>query len=170
MMKDKKKSIREISRATRRSVSTVQRRRLRSTPKFYLFDLGVLNTLERQLRSTPDKVRRGRLFEHFIVLETDRLLRYLSTDGRAFFWRTKDGQEVDLLIEDRGVLIAAVEIKSSSVITPQYFSGLRAFADEHPSVPRYVVADVPEGFELQDLATVLPWREYLMLLDRWLRK
>jgi predicted AAA+ superfamily ATPase len=146
------------------------RRRLRSTPKFYLFDLGVLNTLERQLRSTPDKVRRGRLFEHFIVLETDRLLRYLSTDGRAFFWRTKDGQEVDLLIEDRGVLIAAVEIKSSSVITPQYFSGLRAFADEHPSVPRYVVADVPEGFELQDLATVLPWREYLMLLDRWLRK
>lgn len=146
------------------------RRRLRTTPKFYLFDLGVLNTLERQLRSTPDSVRRGRLFEHFIVLETDRLLRYLSIDGRAFFWRTKDGREVDLLIEDRGALIAAVEIKSSSVITPHYFSGLRTFAEEHPTVPRYIVADVPESFELQDLATVLPWREYLVLLDRWLRR
>ena len=146
------------------------RRRLRSTPKFYLFDLGVLNALDRQLRSSPDATRRGRLFEHLIVLETDRMLRYLSIDGRIFFWRTKDDQEVDLLIENRGELIAAVEIKSSSVITPQYFSGLRAFAEEHPTVPRYIVADVPESFQLQGLATVLPWREYLGLLNKWLRQ
>ena len=146
------------------------RRRLRSTPKFYLFDLGVLNALDRQLRSSPDATRRGRLFEHLIVLETDRMLRYLSIDGRIFFWRTKDNQEVDLLIENRGELIAAVEIKSSSVITPQYFSGLRAFAEEHPTVPRYIVADVPESFQLQGLATVLPWREYLGLLNKWLRQ
>jgi predicted AAA+ superfamily ATPase len=146
------------------------RRRLRSTPKFYLFDLGVLNALDRQLRSSPDATRRGRLFEHLIVLETDRMLRYLSVDGRIFFWRTKDDQEVDLLIENRGELIAAVEVKSSSVITPQYFSGLRAFAEEHPTVPRYIVADVPESFQLQGLATVLPWREYLRLLDDWLRQ
>ena len=146
------------------------RRRLRSTPKFYLFDLGVLNALDRQLRSSPDATRRGRLFEHLIVSETDRMLRYLSIDGRIFFWRTKDDQEVDLLIENRGELIAAVEIKSSSVITPQYFSGLRAFAEEHPTVPRYIVADVPESFQLQGLATVLPWREYLGLLNKWLRQ
>jgi predicted AAA+ superfamily ATPase len=98
------------------------------------------------------------------------MLRYLSIDGRIFFWRTKDDQEVDLLIENRGELIAAVEIKSSSVITPQYFSGLRAFAEEHPTVPRYIVADVPESFQLQGLATVLPWREYLGLLNKWLRQ
>ena len=76
----------------------------------------------------------------------------------------------NLLVSDRGELIAAVEIKSSSVITPQYFSGLRAFAEEHPTVPRYIVADVPESFQLQGLATVLPWREYLGLLNKWLRQ
>lgn len=145
------------------------RKRLRTAPKFYLFDLGVVNALERQLLSAPDVNRRGRLFEHFIVLETDRLLKYTSPDGRLFFWRTKEGQEVDLLIEKHGVLIAAIEIKSSSVITPQHLSGLRAFAEEHPNVPRYIVANAPEKFEIKDVGTVLPWRDYLKFVQRLLR-
>jgi predicted AAA+ superfamily ATPase len=153
---------------TLQAYSKSARRRLRTTPKFYLFDLGVVNALERQLRSTPDSVRRGKLFEHFIFLETYRTIKYTSSDGRCYFWRTKDGQEVDLLIENRGNLIAAVEIKSSSVITPQYFSGLRAFSDEYPHIPRYIVADVQEAFQLDNLATVLPWSEYLRLLEKWL--
>ena len=72
------------------------RRRLSHAPKFYIFDLGVLNALERQLESDPDVVRFGKLFEHFIVLETYRLARYLSPFNQVFFWRTKDGLEVDL--------------------------------------------------------------------------
>lgn len=144
------------------------RRRLRSTPKFYLFDIGVVNALERQLRSTPDVIRRGRLFEHFIILESDRLVKYLSIDGRTFFWRTKDGQEVDLLIEDRGEIIAAIEIKSSAIVTIQHLSGLRAFAEEHPKIARYVVAEVPHSYVIEGLATVLPWREYFKLLKGWI--
>lgn len=145
------------------------RKRLRVTPKFYLFDIGVLNALERQLRSEPDKNRYGRLFEHFIVLETHRLVNYLSPDGRIFFWRTKDDQEVDLLIENKGKLIAAIEIKSSTKVTKEYLSGLRSFSEEYPNVPCYAVARVPEAFNV-DSVNVLPWEKYLKELQRWLAK
>ncbi len=143
------------------------RKRLRITPKFYLFDLGVINALERQLRSEPDVNRFGRLFEHFIVLETYRLVKYLSPDGRLYFWRTKDDQEVDLLLENKGKLIAAVEIKSSTKVSRENLSGLKSFSEEYPQVPSYVVARVPEAYEL-DFVSVLPWEKYLVKLQSWL--
>ena len=143
------------------------RRRLSFSPKFYLFDIGVVNALERQLNSVPDVVRFGRLFEHFIVLETHRLVSYLSSDGRVFFWRTKDGQEVDLLLEHKGRLIAAVEIKSSERVTGEYLSALRAFRADYPDVPRYVAARVPQAYDV-DGVTVLPWERYLQGLPAWL--
>jgi predicted AAA+ superfamily ATPase len=143
------------------------KKRLRKTPKFYLFDIGVLNALERQLRSNPDVIRLGKLFEHFIILETHRLTKYLSPDGRIFYWRTKDDQEVDLLIENKGQLIAAIEIKSSKKITKEYLGSLKAFADEYPSVPRYVVSNVPENYDLDGI-TVLNWKSYLIKLEKWL--
>lgn len=143
------------------------RRQVRQTPKFYLFDIGVLNALERQLRSTPDVNRFGRLFEHLIVLETHRLVKYFSSDGRIFFWRTKDGQEVDLLIESRGQLVAAIEIKSSTKVSMEYLSGLSAFHEEHPKVPRYVVARVPKVYDLNGIQ-VLPWESYLNIVTELL--
>lgn len=143
------------------------RRRLAATPKFYLFDLGVINALERQLNSAPDVNRFGRLFEHLMVLETHRLSQYLSDDGRVFFWRTKDGQEVDLVIERRGRLIAAVEIKSSTRVTGEYLSALKAFNADYPGVPRYVAARVAQAYDLEGI-TVLPWERYLQELAGWL--
>lgn len=150
--------------AYRRSV----RRRLRVGAKFYLFDIGVLNSLERQLRSEPDVVRYGKLFEHFIVLDTYRLAKYLSGDAEIYYWRTRDDLEVDLVIEHKGKLIAAIEIKSSQRVTSEYLSGLRAFASEHPKVPCFVVARVPEPFELEGV-TVLPWERYLLEIAAMLK-
>lgn len=144
------------------------RRRLRAGSKFYLFDIGVLNALERQVRSDPDVVRRGRLFEHFIVLETHRLARYLSGDAQLYYWRTRDDLEVDLIIENRGKVIAAVEIKSSSRVTAEHLSGLHAFGEEHPQVARFVAAQVDEPFELNG-TTVLPWEKYLSEVVTWLK-
>lgn len=143
------------------------RRRLSNSPKFYLFDIGLINALEHQLRSEPDVNRFGRLFEHFIVLETHRLVRYLSSDGRIFFWRTKDGQEVDLLIEHKGKLIAAVEIKSSTKVSMEDLAALKAFNQDYPGVPRFVAARVPQAYDLHDIS-VLPWEQYLQRLLEWL--
>ena len=145
------------------------RKRLRNTPKYYLFDIGIINALERQLRSEPDVNRFGKLFEHFIILESDRLAHYLSPDARLYFWHTLDDKEVDLLIENKGKIIAAIEIKSSTKVSLNYLSGLKAFASYYPDVPRYVVARVPESYSENGI-TILTWQQYLDQLCEWLKE
>ena len=85
-----------------------------------------------------------------------------------YFWRTLDHQEVDLLIENKGKLIAAIEIKSAARVSNQYLSGLRSFATHYPGVPLYAVARVPEAYD-ENGVTVLPWEKYLSSLADWLR-
>ena len=60
------------------------RQRLVSHPKYYFFDLGVINSLTRQLTAPPDPVRFGRLFEHFVILETYSLEQYLQSQRPPF--------------------------------------------------------------------------------------
>ncbi|OHE62981.1 MAG: hypothetical protein A2Y36_11675 [Treponema sp. GWA1_62_8] len=71
---------------------------------------------------------------------------------------------MDLLIEERGRLTMAVEFKSRPTLGGADLSGLRSFHEDNPEVPCYLVCTAPEPFKL-DFAEVLPWRNYLELLD-----
>jgi len=143
------------------------RKRLVAHPKFYLFDQGVTNSLNRQLTAPPDPVRTGRLFEQWTVLETHRMLNYLGSEAGLYFWRTNHGAEVDLIIEKYGKPVAAFEIKSTSHISGNHLSGLRAFREDYPDVPLHVVAQVEHPFRLDDVL-VLPWKTYVQSLRRYL--
>ena len=143
------------------------RKRMVAHPKFYFFDLGVTNSLTRQLTAPPDPVRMGRLFEQFIILETHRLLNYLQSEAVIYFWRTNHGAEVDLLIEKHGKLIGAFEIKSTAQVTGAHLSGLRSFRQEYPQVPLQVIARVEHAYRLDEVQ-VMPWKEYLHNLKGFL--
>jgi predicted AAA+ superfamily ATPase len=86
------------------------------------------------------------LFEHFIILETRRLLSYARAEVSSCFWRTKEDEEVDLVLMRSGEPVLACEIKSSKQITPIALKGLRSFASEHPHVEAIVVAPVERSF------------------------
>jgi len=139
-------------------------KRLVSHPKFYLFDNGLTNALTHRLRGPLDSSVRGRLFEQFFIQETMRRLDYRRADASMHYWRTNNGAEVDLLIEERGRLTMAVEFKSRPTLGGADLSGLRSFHEDNPEVPCYLVCTAPEPFKL-DFAEVLPWRNYLELLD-----
>jgi predicted AAA+ superfamily ATPase len=143
------------------------RKRMVSHPKFYLFDLGVTNSLTRQMTAPLDSMRTGRLFEQFIILETHRMLNYLQSEAAIYFWRTNHGAEVDLIIEKHGRLIGAFEIKSTSRISGAHFSGLRAFREEYPKVPLHVISMVEHPYR-QEEVLVLPWGDYLKNLKKYL--
>jgi len=133
------------------------RARLVGHPRFYFFDTGVTNALNRRLHAEVDAPTRGRLFEQWVVTECVRLVDYLYPETRLFYWRTNHGAEVDLLFERHGKLLLAVEIKSRRSVSSADLTGLRSFAEAHPGVPRAVVATVPEPFRI-DTIDVLPWR------------
>jgi len=143
------------------------RGRLVAHPRFYFFDTGVTNALNRRLRGEPDPPMRGRLFEQWIVTECVRILDYQYPETRLFYWRTNHGAEVDLLFERHGKLRLAVEIKSRRTVSGADLSGLRSFAAAHPRTPRVIVATVPEPFTV-DSVEVLPWRKFFGDLGRWL--
>ena len=136
------------------------RRRIVAHPKFYFFDLGVTNSLTRQLTAPPEPIRTGRLFEQFIVLETHRLLNYLRSEASLYFWRTNHGAEVDLLIEKHGKVIGAFEIKAVAHVGGNHLSGLRAFRQAHTDVPLHIISLVENAYRIDDIL-IMPWKMYL---------
>ena len=141
------------------------RRRLSGHPKFYLFDNGVTNAINRRLTGGTDPVYMGRLFEQWIVLETYRAMHYSQSEARIYYWRTNHGAEVDLVIEKHGKVTHAFEIKSSSNISGAHLSGLRSFREEYPDAMHGLVCMARNEFDL-DGVHILPWREYLELLEK----
>ena len=139
------------------------RKRLSAHPKFYFFDPGVTNAINKRLTSPLDAQLKGRLFEQWVILETYRIINYEKSEANIFYWRTNHGAEVDLLIEKHGKLKAAIEIKSSSNIAGSHLSGLRAFREEYPNVAAYIVCNSKNTYDLEKVK-ILNWENYLKLL------
>ncbi len=120
------------------------RGRMVAHPRFYLFDPGVTNALNRHLTASLDPSAFGRRFEHWVILECLRQIDYSGAESRLFYWRTNTGAEVDLLLEKHGTLRLAVVIKSKRTISGANVTGLRSFAEAHPKVPCVVVCPAPQ--------------------------
>lgn len=143
------------------------RKRLSGHPKFYLFDLGVTNALNRHLDSFPDNILRGRLFEQFIVAETYRVLKYLQSEANIYYWRTNTGAEIDLVIEKNGKLFSAFEIKAKKEIGGNDLSSFRSFCSDNPGVPCFLVCEADEPYR-EGAVDILPWQDFIKRLPDFL--
>jgi Predicted ATPase (AAA+ superfamily) len=132
------------------------RKRMVTHPRYYFFDLGVVNALNRRLSAELDPRTKGRIFETFIVVELHRHLHYSHSEARLFFWRTSGGAEVDLVVEKHGRLIAACEIKTSRVIDGNVLSGIKSFKEDFPDVPCYIGCTTELPYEKNGVR-ILPW-------------
>ncbi len=88
------------------------RKEISSKCKYYFFDNGVRNAIISQFNSLADRNDVGALFENFIVMERLKNNHYKARVGESYFWRTYDGQEIDL-IEERNGRLYGFEIKWS---------------------------------------------------------
>jgi predicted AAA+ superfamily ATPase len=122
------------------------RKRMTGHPKYYFFDLGVLNAINNRLDADFEPGTKGRLFESLVVLELYRYLNYAQSEASIYFWRTNAGAEVDIIIEKHGRIIAACEVKSGNVIDNKDLSGLRSFKEEFPDVPLYIACLTNEPY------------------------
>jgi len=107
---------------------TVQRRLVQS-PRFYLFDNGIVNYLmgRRSIKRGTDDY--GHAFEHLIVQELVAYLSYTESSEKLSYWRTYTGIEVDAILGDAKV---AIEIKSSEQVKTKHYKNLKIFKEEHP--------------------------------------
>jgi uncharacterized protein len=105
-------------------------RRLVKSPKLHLCDTGIACVL---LGLTPrtlaaDRNRLGPLLETFVAQELRRQATGLDAEIRFHHFRTRDGVEVDLVIERDAHTLAGVEVKASATVTSGDFRGLRMLA------------------------------------------
>lgn len=94
--------------------------RIVKSPKVYFCDTGFLNYLlgNREENVLTHGAQAGALFENFVVQET--LKRYLNRGKTPplFYYRTNNGLEVDLIVEEKAGVIRPCEIKRTRTPHP----------------------------------------------------
>lgn len=101
--------------------------RLTKTPKLHFLDTGLLAALSDTTASQvhAERTRYGPLLENFVVSEVLKLATWSDKRLRISHFRTKEQDEVDLVIEDRRGRVIGIEVKASATVRPQDLRGLR---------------------------------------------
>jgi uncharacterized protein len=105
--------------------------RLTKTPKLHFLDTGLLAALRdvspAQLQKDRNRERTawGPLLENFVVSEVLKLATWSDKRFRISHFRTKEQDEVDLVIEDRRGRVIGIEVKASATVRSNDLRGLR---------------------------------------------
>lgn len=103
------------------------RNEIRNKQKYYFYDTGIRNAVINQFNSLSLRDDIGKLWENFIIVERMKYRSYHEVYTNAYFWRTYEQQEIDL-IEERDGRLFAYEMKwKPSVTRPP-----KRFLDAYP--------------------------------------
>lgn len=130
----------------------VMKRKLRQNPKFYYFDIGVVNYLLGRRNLQPGSADFGHAFEHLIIQELIAYLGYNHFENQLSYWHTYNDYEVDAVLGDAEI---AIEIKSCKEVQSRHLAGLKAFKEEHPNT-RLIVVSMDEKPRLFNDVEVYP--------------
>ncbi len=117
--------------------SKVMKRRLVQTPRFYYFDVGIVNHLLHRKELLRGTAEYGHAFEQLVIQEIKAWITYNENDEQLTYWRTQTGLEVDAVIGDARI---AIEIKSVEEVLPRHLKGLKAFVEDYPSAKPVIVS------------------------------
>ncbi len=138
--------------------------RTSSRPKLHMVDSGLAARL---LRLSPDKLAQrspsaltelGHLLETFVVGEILKQASWLDNIGATGHWRTRDGDEVDLVVELDDGTILGFEIKASLRVTGKDFKPLRKLRESTGDAFRagYILHLGERSYTADDRLHVLP--------------
>lgn len=137
-----------------------KKRRAITAPRFYYFDVGIVNHLLRRGTLQQGSVDYGHAFEHLMIQELVAYLSYSESDEQLSYWRTSSGYEVDAVIGNGRV---AIEFKSSEEVQSKHTKGLKAFSEDYPD-SRLIIVSMDANPRLLNNVEVLPATEFLKQL------
>lgn len=125
--------------------------------RYYFFDVGVRNAAAGiGCNKGVLTLQLGLLFEHFVILEIMAHLKH-QAGTELYYWRTRQGEEVDLVIKKGGRLIA-LEIKATAKPAVRDLSSLAAFCRKYSCKEAYLVCQAPRSQKLKQIWAI-PWFE-----------
>ncbi|MFN8790478.1 MAG: ATP-binding protein [Bdellovibrionales bacterium] len=95
--------------------STNLSKRLVKSPKIYFIDLGLACRLQGWSESEPllTSPNYGQLFENLVFSEIYKLKLNTDFECKIFYWRSRDGEEIDFLLEFNPQVYLFIEAKAS---------------------------------------------------------
>ncbi len=104
------------------------RKEISTSRKVYFYDNGLRNSIINNFNPLALRQDKGALWENFLLSERKKRNLYQQYPHAPFFWRTHDGQEIDL-VEDAGGQLSAFEFKWS----PEKQAKMpKSFAENYP--------------------------------------
>lgn len=154
----------DILIATRVNVfSKRAQRALISHPKFYLFDTGVFRTIRpKGPLDSPQEID-GAALEGLVFQHLKAWNSYRNNAFEIFFWRSRSGLEVDLVLYgEEGIY--AFEIKNTDKIRSNDLRSLREFKKDYPTNHSVFLYRGTDRL-LKDNILCLPCNDFLVKLD-----
>lgn len=135
-------------------------KRLVKSPKLYFYDTGLLCHLLdiESPKQLSTHYLRGGIFESFVISELMKAHYNAALTPKLFFWRDKQGHEIDCLIE-KGLDLIPIEIKSGKTINQDFFENLdffSALSDISPSNSYLIYGG--DDDQKRSKAQVLSWK------------
>jgi len=139
-------------------------KRLVKAPKLYFLDPALACALSRQPdgKAALAGAMGGALFEGLIVSEAIKAFTHAGKKPEVYYWRTRDGMEVDLLIVVGGILLP-VEVKLTATPRLNHIRPLtrlcRSLGDDiRPS--GVLVCQCSQQTPMPDGHIAMPWQDF----------
>lgn len=134
-----------------------------SRPKFYLFDAGVYRSLRPAGPLDRSEEIEGCSLEGLVAQHLRAIIAYRNDDSRLYYWRTRSGLEVDLVLYGSSTF-KAIEVKNTTRIRPADTRALRAFKEEYPESEAILLYRGKERLAMGDVRC-MPCEEFLRSLS-----
>ncbi len=101
-------------------------KRLVKMPKMYFYDTGLVSSLLgiKDKNQVQSHYLYGALFENFVINEFQKFYYNRVIEPELYFWRDKNGKEIDLIIETPDKLMP-IEIKAGETFADDYLKNLK---------------------------------------------
>jgi predicted AAA+ superfamily ATPase len=138
-------------------------KRIIKSPKLYFIDTGIATFLLGLHASEPtlQGPMIGPLFETMVVSEWIKAFYHRGERPELYYWRSKTGIEVDLIVDRNGILYP-IEIKATTTLLPAHAESLnrwRALAGNLAS-EGIIVANISETLRFKNCQAI-PWEKGL---------
>lgn len=137
-------------------------KRLIKSPKLYFLDTGLATRLQGWQDSTAlfSSPQIGSLFETLVLAEILKFIRNYRKDWQLYFWRTKEGEELDFILKTSADTMVVFEAKLAIQNVPEAMSYPAAFKKHFaPKAPIVIVTFGGKQLNLSANCVILPIAE-----------
>ena len=142
-------------------------KRVIKSPKYYFVEPGLLAFLLGI--ESPNQISRdplvGQMFENLVVCECLKAQSNAGKMPNLYFYRDRNGNEVDLLVQ-KGRGLIAVEIKAASTFNPKLIVSLRKMASVTDRLERSYLVYRGESYDFSDDISALPFNNVDKIFSR----